>query len=149
MRKQIVLVAAASVLITAAGLSWLARAGDRRADIALAKAAISGTAPAFESPVWAVEEEAALDKWSSWQMSTYKPSKTVTCWRFLVLPRNAPGRSASDESVGRAACSGDRAQRYSVTPRRRACQLIGDVPPWRDRFVRADDFENSACAATA
>ena len=143
------MIVVASIVVTAAGLAWmrLEESWDRAS--VLRAAAIDGKPPPFDSSVWAVEEEAPLDRWSSWQMSTYKPSKGVTCWRFLVLPRGASPGVAFKESVGTSACSPDRSQRYSVHPKTRACQWIGSVPPWRDRFVGGDEVAKAACATAA
>lgn len=146
MRTQIAMIFVASIVITVAGLGWMRFADERSRASALREAAVDGTAPPFGSSVWMVEEEAPLDKWSSWQISVFKPSAKVTCWRFLVLPRGTSDGVAFRESIGIAGCSRDRAERYTLDPRVRACQLIGRVPSWRDRFVQATDFENSACA---
>lgn len=148
-RKQVAFIALASLMVTAAGVAWLRISDVNARDRAVREAAVAGSAPPFEADVWTVEEEAPLDKWSAWQMSVFKPGRGVTCWRFLVLPRGTTDEVAFRESNGTAACSRDRAQRYTVDPRVRACQFIGRVPTWRDRFVQATDFENSACAATS
>lgn len=148
MRKQLGFFALASLVVTGAGVAWLRMADARASEDELRRAAIAGSAPPFGADVWTVEEEAPLDKWSAWQMSVFKPGGGVTCWRFLVLPRGTTDEVAFRESIGTQACSRDRAQRYMVDPRVRACQfMFGGVPAWRDRFVRETDFGNSACAA--
>lgn len=150
MWKQLAFIALASLVTTGAGLAWVRIAGARASHMAVREAAIAGTEPPFDADVWSVEEEAPLDKWSAWQMSVFKPGGGVTCWRFLVLPRGTSDEVAFRESNGTQACSRDRAQRYTLDPRLRACQFMaGGVPTWRDRFVQAIDFENSACAANS
>jgi hypothetical protein len=150
LRVQLALVVLASACLTGGYLLLRERADGRRDAEAVARlrrqATIEHAPPPIASPVWQIEEEAPLDEWSAWQMATFRADEGVVCWRFLVLPRDAPRDVAFRLSLGQAACSFDRTQRYSRSPRARACDFLRSVPPWRDRFVPADHFERSACA---